>query len=697
MEKDNFLPKIRKLIKSKLTDLDVYVDEELIDYITVLLINKKNAKQMIEDLNLFLNEHSETFVKWLFKTCENLQSLNHDEKKHEKHKESRSQKYKEKREDNEKLKKNETIMHSRKTQHSTAHKRKSDVDSSYDRMKNNYNHQEPFLENKHNSNESSYSYKKRSHISPELAIKASDNKNYDLDLSKRQRINSTLPLKDEIVDYVKPVSGEVIYSIVSDSIEIRANETPIDNNPYSSLNSLKNNHDKNPLPSNNSITINVKSNENMQTVETFKHNYDKGSTVINQKSSNMVDKTDNSNDQNMSLSDYTEFSSPNLIQSAVVKIDNATKRQNRPSQELFLKALQGTDLRCKLRKDYEGNQNTHRGQIPLTLDEVKQRRYVRSNSREKLENIKPISPKKHHDLYRTSKDEPINTSTNFNRTIIKIPEERTEFIVTLNEAPSFLVTKNIKKAGDTNGLVRKFIRPFSKMNDPGEIIDNALNIIDRTVLSGNRLGNDSILLDAKEKGNVFGRLGTIEEIEYLHSIEPSQDNTKMEDDTEEGLLNERCKFWPLCKNGEQCSYKHPTLPCKNFPDCTFGDKCLYIHPNCKFDAHCTKKDCPYTHASIRKELFHPNNKSQYPTVYSKSLTGLPLSTNKVPVPNSASPPVLRPISTIPCKFGVGCFNSQCLFMHPPARISSSVSFANRGVLIPIFGSRFDSDNLILYL
>ena len=36
-----------------------------------------------------------------------------------------------------------------------------------------------------------------------------------------------------------------------------------------------------------------------------------------------------------------------------------------------------------------------------------------------------------------------------------------------------------------------------------------------------------------------------------------------------------------------------------FPGCKFGDKCLYIHPNCKFDAKCTKKDCPFTHASKR--------------------------------------------------------------------------------------------------
>ena len=25
---------------------------------------------------------------------------------------------------------------------------------------------------------------------------------------------------------------------------------------------------------------------------------------------------------------------------------------------------------------------------------------------------------------------------------------------------------------------------------------------------------------------------------------------------------ERCRFWPNCKNGDKCTYHHPTVPCK---------------------------------------------------------------------------------------------------------------------------------------
>uniref|UniRef100_A0A8C3NZP6 Zinc finger CCCH domain-containing protein 14 n=1 Tax=Cyanoderma ruficeps TaxID=181631 RepID=A0A8C3NZP6_9PASS len=101
---------------------------------------------------------------------------------------------------------------------------------------------------------------------------------------------------------------------------------------------------------------------------------------------------------------------------------------------------------------------------------------------------------------------------------------------------------------------------------------------------------------------------------------------------------ERCKYWPACKNGDECVYHHPTLPCKVFPNCKFADKCLFIHPNCKYDAKCTKPDCPYTHASRRSP--HPSPKP------------VPLPTLSIP---SSSPL---------CKFFPACKKMECPFYHP---------------------------------
>lgn len=63
---------------------------------------------------------------------------------------------------------------------------------------------------------------------------------------------------------------------------------------------------------------------------------------------------------------------------------------------------------------------------------------------------------------------------------------------------------------------------------------------------------------------------------------------------------ERCKYWPLCKQGEKCEFVHPTIPCKMFPTCKFGEKCVYIHPTCKFESSCTRRDCPYSHTTNNK-------------------------------------------------------------------------------------------------
>nr|CAD7199667.1 unnamed protein product [Timema douglasi] len=110
--------------------------------------------------------------------------------------------------------------------------------------------------------------------------------------------------------------------------------------------------------------------------------------------------------------------------------------------------------------------------------------------------------------------------------------------------------------------------------------------------------------------------------------------------------NERCKFWPGCRQGDKCSYQHPTTSCKSFPNCKFGDKCLYIHPNCKFDAACTRRDCPFTHAS-------PRALASYPVVATS-----------------------RP-STQVCKYFPKCTNTSCPYLHPKEGVGRKAGLPGR--------------------
>ena len=46
-------------------ELGAYVDDELPDYIMVLVANKKTQEQMKDDLSLFLHNHADVFTDWL--------------------------------------------------------------------------------------------------------------------------------------------------------------------------------------------------------------------------------------------------------------------------------------------------------------------------------------------------------------------------------------------------------------------------------------------------------------------------------------------------------------------------------------------------------------------------------------------------------------------------------------------------------
>ncbi|XP_077511546.1 nuclear polyadenosine RNA-binding 2 [Amblyomma americanum] len=116
-------------------------------------------------------------------------------------------------------------------------------------------------------------------------------------------------------------------------------------------------------------------------------------------------------------------------------------------------------------------------------------------------------------------------------------------------------------------------------------------------------------------------------------------------------LLEKCRYWPACKNGDRCPFHHPSVPCKAFPNCKFRDKCLFIHPNCKYDAFCKRKDCVFTHASRRNFTCPP------PVVSSPSVQQCKF----FPHCTNIKCPFFHPK---PCKFGVACQSSSCPYTHP---------------------------------
>ncbi|VVC92353.1 unnamed protein product [Leptidea sinapis] len=67
--------KMRSAIKAKLTELGCYVDDELPDYVMVMVANKRTQEQMEDDLQLFLSDNTELFVNWLHQVLKKLQEV----------------------------------------------------------------------------------------------------------------------------------------------------------------------------------------------------------------------------------------------------------------------------------------------------------------------------------------------------------------------------------------------------------------------------------------------------------------------------------------------------------------------------------------------------------------------------------------------------------------------------------------------
>lgn len=69
-------------VKAKLIELGSnsgssagYIDDELPDYVMIMVANKRSKAQMTEDLKLFLAKNTEIFVNWLHQVLDKLQEV----------------------------------------------------------------------------------------------------------------------------------------------------------------------------------------------------------------------------------------------------------------------------------------------------------------------------------------------------------------------------------------------------------------------------------------------------------------------------------------------------------------------------------------------------------------------------------------------------------------------------------------------
>ncbi|RZB39677.1 zinc finger CCCH domain-containing protein 14 [Asbolus verrucosus] len=133
---------------------------------------------------------------------------------------------------------------------------------------------------------------------------------------------------------------------------------------------------------------------------------------------------------------------------------------------------------------------------------------------------------------------------------------------------------------------------------------------------------------------------------------------------------ERCKYWPSCRQGDKCEFVHPSTSCDKFPHCKFGDKCLFLHPTCKFGSSCTRRDCVYSHSPASKAVASRIVSSPV------KMTGPTMQTCKFfPNCTNVSCTFYHPK---PCKFGKYCKNqAECNFSHTFVPNKSSLTWRSK--------------------
>lgn len=196
--------------------------------------------------------------------------------------------------------------------------------------------------------------------------------------------------------------------------------------------------------------------------------------------------------------------------------------------------------------------------------------------------------------------------------------------IKINQSQNVIKLTNNSHLNDIGLMRRKAMEEKNKTQSPQKQPQSFSNQSTKNEQSND---NDDFF-DLRDKLNSRNKNSNNSDDEIDEQMESS-----VEQKTDDDEKKERCKFWPFCKKESECIYAHPIEQCKQFPSCKLGaDKCLFIHPLCKFDAVCTKKDCPFLHIAKKPQLLLP----------------------------TVQPHVMH----VECKFFPNCYNVNCPFIHP---------------------------------
>ncbi|XP_028742423.1 zinc finger CCCH domain-containing protein 14 isoform X5 [Peromyscus leucopus] len=577
--------KIRSAIKGKLQELGAYVDEELPDYIMVMVANKKSQDQMTEDLSLFLGNNTIRFTVWLHGVLDKLRSVTTEPSS---------------------LKSADTSIFD-----STVPSNKSSFSRGDERR---HEAAVPPL-----AVSSSRPEKRDSRVSASSQEQKSTNVRHSYDDGTSTRLMSTVkPLRE-------PAPSEDVIDIKPEPDDL------IDED----LNFVQ----ENPL-SQKKPTVTLTYGSSRPSIEIYRppasRNADTG-THLNR------------------LQLQQQQSSTHAAKQLEVQ-SSQVYEAGRLCEPEVLSSIDDTYspfFRNSLDKMSIEDENFRKRKLPVVSSVVKVKRFS-------------------HDGEEEEEDEDYGSRVGSLSSSVSVPAkpERRPSLPPSKQANKNLILKAISEAQESVTKTTNYSAVPQKQTLPvaprtrtsqeellAEMVQGQSRAprISPPVKEEEAKGDGTEKLQGTQQRQLLSRLQIDPVMVEAMEISPAEMTDLSVAQKPEKLL-ERCKYWPACKNGDECVYHHPISPCKAFPNCKFAEKCLFVHPNCKYDAKCTKPDCPFTHMSRRIPVL-----TSKPVVPSPAPSSNGQLCRYFPACKKMECPFYHPKH---CRFNTQCTRPDCTFYHP---------------------------------
>jgi hypothetical protein len=559
--------KIRSAIKGKLQELGAYVDEELPDYIMVMVANKKSQDQMTEDLSLFLGNNTIRFTVWLHGVLDKLRSVTTEPSS---------------------LKSSDTNI----------------FDSNVPSSKSNFSRGD---ERKHEA------------AVPPLAISSTRADKRDSRVSTSSQEQKTTNVSRQTYD---DGAATRLMSTVKPLREPALSEDVIDIKPEPDdlIDEDLNYVQENPL-SQKKPTVTLAYGSSRPSIEIYRppasRNADSG-TPLNrlqfQQQQNSIHAAKQLDIQNSQVYETGRLCEPEMLNS--------------------LEETYSPFFRNNMEKMNIEDENFRKRKLPVVSSVVKVKKF-------------------NHDGEEEEDDDDYGSRTGSVSSSVSVPAkpERRPSLPPSKQANKNLILKAISEAQESVTRTTNYSAVPQKQTLPvaprtrtsqEELLAEVVQVQSRAPRISSPMKEEETKGDNIEKNQGTQQRQLLSRLQIdpvmAETLEMSQaEMSELSMAQKPEKLLERCKYWPACKNGDECAYHHPIAPCKAFPNCKFAEKCLFVHPNCKYDAKCTKPDCPFTHMSRR-----------IPVLPSK-----PAVTAPAPSPNGQL-----------CRYFPACKKMECPFYHP---------------------------------